>query len=141
MLVSKQTKYYSCVCVYPSRLTICEASSQCQKHHVRKVTQMVGLDVSLYHKFMVFPLEIFSETFGQWTKVWSIDLDIEAFLFYFHSSGSNFKNCIFQKSFRFVYKSVQLKREATSLVKLITSISTLRLMQMEIPSLPSGRIC
>ena len=58
--------------------------------------------VSLYHKFMVLPLEIFSETFGQWTKVWSIDLDIEAFLFCFHSSGSKLKNCIFQKSFRFV---------------------------------------
>ena len=56
---------------------------------MRNVTQMVGLDVSLYHKFMVLPLEIFSETFGQWTKIWSTDLDIEAFPFYFHSSKSN----------------------------------------------------
>ena len=69
---------------------------------MRNVTQMVGLDVSLYHKFMVLPLEIFSETFGQWTKIWSIDLDIEPFLFYFHSNGRKSKNCIFPKSFRFV---------------------------------------
>ena len=64
---------------------------------VRNVTQMVGLDVSLYHKFIVLPLEIFSETFGQWTKIWSIDLDIEPFLSYFHSNGRKSKKVSSQK--------------------------------------------
>ena len=45
---------------------------------MRNVTQMVGLDVSLYHKFMVLPLEI-----------WSMDLGIEPFLLYFIQVGVN----------------------------------------------------